>query len=152
MVMVNFGPTTLNFGSDFCLLLFFFGTPCYLMWICFPFKRKNLHKWRSHHSWVNFSRSWPRRSLNWLSKEGLGDKIGGRSVRVKLQGKKWKSSIILSSFLFYDFTTFVQCLMRCQGTYKDSQIWNKNSNSDKYSLWTAVETKTNSIFCTNYCR
>ena len=34
-----------------------------------------LTHWRSHHSWVNFSRSWPGRSLNWLSKEGLGDHI-----------------------------------------------------------------------------
>ena len=88
------------------------------------------------------NRSWPRRSLNWLSKAGLGDHIGGRSVRVKLQGKKRKSSIV---FLLCDFTILVQCLIRCRATWKYSQTWNKNSNSDKCSLWTAVETKTKSI-------
>ena len=43
--------------------------------------------------WVKFSSSWPQRSLNWLSKEGLGCYIGGRSVWVKLQGRKWKEKV-----------------------------------------------------------
>ena len=35
----------------------------------------------------------------------------------------------------------ILCLKRCRATWKYSQTWNKNSNSDKCSLWTAVETK-----------
>ena len=31
--------------------------------------------------------------------------------------------------------------MSCRATWKYSQTWNKNSSSDKCSLWTAVETK-----------
>ena len=69
------------------------------------------------------NRSWPRRSFNWLSKEGLGDHIGGRSVRVKLQGKKRKSSVV---FLLCDFTILVQCLKRCRATWKYSQTRNIN--------------------------
>ena len=56
--------------------------------------------------------------------------------------------VLLSSVVFHfcDCSRFgIQCLNRTRWGWKYSQKWNKNSNSDKCSLWIAVETKFKSI-------
>ena len=64
-----------------------------------------LTHWRCHHSWVYLSRSWPRRSLNWLTaRRGfvttLEEGMFGSSCKGESESPP-SSSVV---FLFCDFT------------------------------------------------
>ena len=83
---------------------------------------------------------WRKECLSQVARE----KVKGESER-----RKWKSSIILSSFLILWFHYFGPVLEKVSGDMKVLANSKYKSNSDKCSLWTAVETKTKSIWVLN---